>query len=158
MDKETAAFLVADIARDVLRDVAPAELPIFGPASKAYFHNPAVALKEAHAKDSVLGFGMDLLPVLLTPVVLHILSQVLEILEDIATKALTESLRQEIPQILKSMFRKFYSPATDKPPILTREQVALVRANVLTAAKKQRVPLQKAEALADSIVAKLVLQ
>lgn len=157
MENQVGVALVSDIARDVLTEVAPDEVPIFVPASKAYFSDPSGALKQSRSKDHVLGFGMDALPIVLTPVVLHILSEVYEFLWGIAKKAVAEGLSKEISQIVRSMFRKFHSSDTDGPVVLTSEQLALIHANILTTAKKLRVPTHKAESLANSITAQLVL-
>lgn len=157
MENCAGATLVSDVARDVLAEVAPQEMPIFAAASRAYFADPAAALKQFRSKDYVLGFGMDAMTILLTPAVLHILSEVFEFLTRVAKKAAEDGLAKEIPEIIKGMFKRFRSSEPDMPSILTREQIGLIHGNVLLAAKKLRLPVEKARFLANAVTAQLVL-
>jgi hypothetical protein len=157
MKNSADATLVTDIARDILTEVAPQEMPIFPAASRAYFADPAAALKKSRSRDYVLSFGIDGLSVLLTPAVLYILSEVLPFLTRIAKKAAEDGLAKEIPDIVKAMFRKFQSSEPRIPPVLTRKQIGLIHGNVLLAAKKLRLPVDKAQSLANAVTAQLVL-
>jgi len=148
--------LVCEIAHDVLAELAPQELPIFPAASRAYFADPAAALKQSRPKDSALGFGVDSF-VFLTPVVLPVLSEVFEFLKQIAEKAAEAGLAKEIPEIIKGMFRKFHSAEPGSPAVLTREQIAMIHGNVLAAAKRLRMPADKARSLADAVTARLIM-
>src|SRR5262245_36782920 len=103
--------LVTEVARDVLSEIAPQEIPILAAASRAYFADPAAALRQARSKDNVLGFGLEAAAVVVTPAVLLVTSEVLEFLTRVAKKAVEEGLTQEIPQVIKAMFRKFHSSA-----------------------------------------------
>jgi hypothetical protein len=157
MEDSAGATLVADIARDVLSEVAPQEVPIFAAVSRAYFADPAAALKQSQSKDYVLGFGAGTLTVLLTPAILHILSEVLEFLTRVAKKAVEDGLAKEIPEVVKAMFARFRSSEPAIPSVLSKEQIGLVHGNVLRAAKKLRLPVDKAESLANAVTAQLVL-
>jgi hypothetical protein len=148
--------LVCEIARDVLAELAPEEMPIFPAASRTYFADPAAARKQTRSKDSALGFGVDSF-VFLTPVVLPVLSEVFEFLRQAAEKAAEAGLAKEIPEIIKGMFRKFHSAEPDTPTVLTREQIALIHGNVLAAAKRLRMPAETARSLADAVTARLVI-
>jgi hypothetical protein len=156
MENAADVTLVSDIARDVLAELAPQEIPIFPAASRAYFADPAAALKQSRSQDSALGFGVDLF-VFLTPVVLPVLSEVFEFLTQVAEKAVEAGLSKEIPEIIKGMFRKFHSSEPESPSVLTREQIALVHAKVLAAAKRLRMPPDQARSLADAVTARLVM-
>lgn len=48
---------VADLARQVVAEMAPDELPMYRPLSQAYFKNPEKAVKGGGGKDQMLGFG-----------------------------------------------------------------------------------------------------
>jgi len=157
MRNSANATLISDIARDVLAELAPQEMPIFPAASRAYFANRDAALKQFRSKDYVLGFGMDPLAVFLTPAVLYILSEVFEFLTDIAKKTIEAGLEKEIPEIVKAMFKKFHSSETSIGSVLTKEQIALIHGNILLAAKKLRLPADKARSLANTVTAQLVL-
>lgn len=149
--------LVVDIARDVIAEIAPQEIPIFPAATEAYFAKPAEALKQLRSKDSVLGFGMDSLAIVLTPAVLHILSKVFEFLTDIAKKAVEGGLSAEIGEVIKAMFKKSLPAEPTFPSVLTKEQIGIIHSNVLLAARKLRLPTGRAHALADAVTAQFVL-
>lgn len=116
--------LVADVARDVISEIAPQEMPIFVAASGAYFEDPATAHHAIRSGDDPLGFGLGALGALLTPVVLHILSEVFVFLIGVARKATEDGLTKEVPQLLKAMFKKYQGAQPDVPTILTRNRSA----------------------------------
>ncbi|WCM53271.1 hypothetical protein OH720_09730 [Pseudomonas sp. WJP1] len=149
--------LVTDVAREVVSEIAPQEMPIFMAASRAYFNDPKKALHEIRSKDDALGFGMEALGVVVTPVVLHIISEVFAFLIGVARKATEDGLAKEIPQLLKAMFKKYQGSQPDVPTVLTREQIGLIHANVLLAAENLRLPPDKAKSLANAITTQLVL-
>ena len=91
--------LVSEIARDVVTQIASQELPIFQAVSEAYFANPGNALKGLKSEDRVLGFGLDPTAVLLTPVVLHVLSEIFQFLVPIAKKAVEDGLEHGLLEI-----------------------------------------------------------
>jgi hypothetical protein len=158
MEKSASTVLVSEVARDVLSDIAPQEMPIFAAASRAYFADPAAALQQFRSKDDVLGFGMEAVTVLVTPAVLLVVSEVLEFLTRVAAKATEDGLAKEIPEIIKAMFRKFHSSEPDvMPSVLTKEHMALIHENVLLAAKRLHLPAAKAQSLANAVTAQLVL-
>jgi hypothetical protein len=157
MENAVDATLVTDIAGDVLAELAPQELPILPAASRAHFADPAATLKRLHPKDNALGFGVDPTVAFLTPIVLQILSDVFDFLTGVAKKSVEAGLAKEIPEIIKGMFRKFHSSQLDAPAVLTREQIALIHGDVLAAAKRLRMPPDKAQSLADAVTARLVM-
>jgi hypothetical protein len=148
---------ITDIARDVLAELAPQEIPIFPAASRAYFADPPAALKQYRSKDNALGFGVDPLLVSLTPFVLHTLLETFQFLTDIAKKAVEAGLAKEIPEIVKAMFRKFHSSEPPAALVLTKEQTRLIHENILESAKRLRFPPDKARSLADAIIARLAM-
>lgn len=157
MENSANATLVAEVARDVLAEIAPQEMPIFPAASRAYFADPAAVLEQSRSKDNVLGFGTEALAVLFTPAVLLVLSETLEYLTRVATKATADGLTKEIPEAIKAMFKRFHSSPADTPSGLTREHIALIHGNILATAKKLRLPAEKAQSLANAVTAQLVL-
>jgi hypothetical protein len=157
MEDSARATIVAEVARDVLSEVAPQEMPIFAAASRAYFADPDAALRQLRSKDNVLGFGVEALTVLLTPVVLQILSEVFEFLMGAAEKAFKDGVTNELSEVVKAMFKKFHPTDSNIPSILTKEQIGLIHGNVLLAADKLRLPADEAQSLANAITAQLVL-
>ena len=67
--------LIADLARATVERAAPAELPLFGPTSEAFFEDPA-ALERSGGGDKMLGFGVDAALVLITPAALSVAKDV----------------------------------------------------------------------------------
>jgi hypothetical protein len=157
MDSSSNATLITDVARDVLTEIAPQEVPILAAASRAYFADPAAAIEQSRPKDDILGFGTEAAAVLFTPAVLLILSETLEYLTRVAGKAVADGLAREIPEAIKAMFKRFHSPRPDTPSGLTKEHIALIHGNILASAKKLRLPAEKAESLANAVTAQLVL-
>lgn len=157
MDDSASAMFVGDIARDVLSEIAPQEIPIFAATSRAYFANPEAALQQLHSKDNVLGFGADAAGFLFTPAVLLVLSETFQYLLRVAAKATADGLAKEIPELIKAMFRKFQPSQLDAPSVLTKEHIASIHGNILVSAKKLRIPAEKARSLANAVTAQLVL-
>jgi hypothetical protein len=149
--------LITTIARDILAEVAPQEIPIFPAVSRAYFADPARALKLRRTGDAALGFGADALAVFLTPAVLHILSAVCEILMEAAKKAVTDGLAKEIPEALKAMLKRFGRSAASMPSPLGKVQLEQIHASVLLEAKKLQLPDDKIEAIANAVTAHLII-
>jgi hypothetical protein len=149
--------LIDDIARDVLADIAPQEVPMFTAVSKAYFADPGRALKKRRSGDAALGFGVDPLSILFTPIVLHILSELLEFLTDVAKKAVAAGLAHEVQDVMQAMFKRF---ALSRPPVpspLGKAQLEVIHAKVLLAARNLQLPEDKVEAIANAVTAQLVI-
>ena len=70
--------LIRDLAKKVLRQTAPEELPLLRPASERYFADPEKALRTRRQEQEVLGFGTEAAIALLTPVVLTIVTDILK--------------------------------------------------------------------------------
>src|SRR5712692_7032338 len=61
---------IADLARQIVADVAPREIALFKPLSQAYFKDPQKTLKGGGGADRMLGFGgMSSAGTLLTPMI-----------------------------------------------------------------------------------------
>src|SRR4051794_23947910 len=64
--------LVVEVARGVVRQVAPQEMPLFRANSEVYRKDPQKALRGESGRDQILAFGAGLDVTLLTPVVLAV--------------------------------------------------------------------------------------
>ncbi|MBV8096675.1 MAG: hypothetical protein JO110_26210, partial [Acetobacteraceae bacterium] len=146
--------IIRDIGREVVAVAAPEELLIFHAASAAYFANPERALKTSRSRDNVLGFGLDPVGIVLTPVVLSIMHEVFGFLMEIAEGAIKAGLQRKISDLIRSMFKKNADSGTS---ILTSRQIKAVHEKVLLAANKLQLPSSKAESLADAVTAQLAL-
>jgi hypothetical protein len=157
MNDEGKAVLLTDIARDLLAEIAPQEVPIFPAVSRAYFADPAEALKSLRPKDRALGFGVDSLSILMTPIVLHVLSEIFDVLTEAAKKAVAAGLAKEVPEAIKAMFRRFRLSEPSIPSPLAKEQLVVIRETILLAARKFQLPDDKVEALANAVTTQLVI-
>lgn len=155
MDNFSEDDLVGDIALDILTHIAPQEVAIFPAASRAYFADKDAALSNLRQGDDVLGFG-ESLTVFFTPVVLHVLSEVVDSLARIARKAIEDGVSREFTAVLQSMFAKFRGPKPNELSVLTKEQIGLIHAKVVSTAAKLRLPAADAAALANAVTAQLV--
>ena len=125
--------LVSEIALEVLTRVSPHEVAIFPAASRAYFADKDAGLKNLRQKDELPGFG-NALSVFLTPVVLLVLSEVVDRLTRIARKAVGDGIAHEFTAVPQSMFARFRGPKPDALSVLTKEQIGLIHVRVIATA------------------------
>src|SRR5256885_10697632 len=78
---EAQRDLIAEMSRDIVADVAPDELPLFRMNSTAYFKNPKKALESREGQDEALGFGIEAMVPLLTPVIIAVVTEVISNLD-----------------------------------------------------------------------------
>src|SRR5262245_61215983 len=64
--------LIAELARDILNQIAPHELPLFRATSEAYFRRATRSLKGQGARDELLGFGTGKEVSFVTPIALAV--------------------------------------------------------------------------------------
>jgi len=141
---------IAGFARGIVGEMAPDELPLFAINSAAYFKNPKKALESRTSQDDTLGFGIEAVVPLLTPV---ILSVVTEVLRTLATKGLDFAGAR-----LQAMFNRSASPvpATSRPA-LSAAQLAEVRKVAFEKARQLKLLEPQAALLADSVVGSLAV-
>jgi hypothetical protein len=156
MKDSADATLVTEITRGILSEIAPEEMPVFAAASRTYLADPKAALRQLESKDNVLGFGVEDVAGMVTPAALLATSETLDFLMHVAKKGVEDGLTGEISQIVKAMFARFRS-SRDAPSPLTREHIDLIHRNVLAAARRQHLPTDKAQSLANAVTAQLVL-
>jgi hypothetical protein len=160
--------LVAQLARDAVGKAAPEELPLFRATSEAYFRDPSSVEKGKGSGDEMLGFGVDAALVLVTPVALSVARDVLNfVVAQVRSKARehgTDAIDKLADRILKRGDKE--KPATPAAPApaapgpaaaaeLSDEQLEQVRALAIEKAKQLRLPDDKAQLLADSLVGSL---
>ncbi len=152
--------LIADLARDIVAQTAPQELPLFRTMSAAYFKNPDKVLKGQPGKDEMLGFGVAETVVMLTPSVLAVMSQVVRFVMAEVQKSVATNTAEVIDDLVTHMFKKF-RPAGEQDqknvPALTAGQLAQVRNLAYQEAHKLALPDAQASLLADSIVGSLAV-
>ncbi|MFB6710103.1 hypothetical protein ACFCW6_36045 [Streptomyces sp. NPDC056333] len=145
--------LVRDLVRSVVADLAPDELPLVEGLCRFDDATVVRRLSRRGGRHKPLGFGFAEVAALVTPVVWLVLDGVAQrTAESTATRiseGVTAMMRRLVP-------RRRPVPAAGVPP-LTREQLAAVRALVLAASEQRGLETAQAEAIADAVVARLVL-
>src|SRR3569623_1972065 len=127
-------IVLCEVARDIIAEIAPHELPLFPAVSSAYLANPAAALKRPRGAEAALGFGTEFVPAILTTIVLYVLSEVLKTLAEAARKAVADSLAKEATAARSAMFKRFHEPGQPAiAPILGEAQLATVRERIVRA-------------------------
>jgi hypothetical protein len=149
--------LIAELARDLVSQVAPQELPLYRVASEAYFKNPAKIQAGQTGQDEMLGFGPGEAAAFLTPVILATLSAVITFLAGEVKKSLKEEAGGLVNEAVKQMFTIFRQKEKESPPSLTPAQLAQVRAIVLKQANVYKLSESRSKLLADAIVGKLAI-
>ncbi len=145
--------VVAELARQIVRDRAPQELVLFNPTAAAYFEDPQRSLERARAKDQKLGFGVVEAAAFITPYVLEVAKAVFQyLLEQLATAAEQEAASSIVKRLSRVLHRK-----ASEDEGLTQEQLERVRDVALTKAQQLRLPEDQAELLAASVVGALAL-
>jgi hypothetical protein len=141
------------LARQVIADQSPAELPLFAATAERYHADPASTLSAGSKTDETLGFGVETAVVLLTPFALDLVKR---IFTQLAEK-LGDSAANSLAGRVSAMFHRDASSETaeHEPPALSAEQLALVSQTAREQAKHLRLPSAEAEALANGVVAAL---
>lgn len=146
---------VAQLARDVVGTVAPAEVPLFNVVSREYAQDPERALKAAAGKDEVLGFGVAA-GILLTPIVISVAETVIKFIGGELWKLGQQAAGAAVDQAVRgAVGHALTSPNKAKSVALTAAQLAEVRRVALGRAVALQLPHDQAERLADAMVARL---
>jgi hypothetical protein len=158
--------LVGELARAVVRCVAPEELELFAETEADYVRDPGLVLR-ARSRDEAVGFGLDL--ALLTPYVLVVGTAVVHFLAMVVSDAVRDEAREELKPVIAGRVRRLLrrdAPAAadrrgpgehDRPPGVTVEQAREVRQLALRQALQFGLDDQKAALLADAFVGALLV-
>ena len=151
--------LIAVVARDIVAQAAPQELPLFRMTSEKYFKNPDKALKNKAGKDEILGFGTAEMVSFLSPIVLTVVTEVVTFLTLEVKQAIADKSASLITDQVKKLFKKFHPEAEKEksdPSPLTREQI--VRVHKLARERFLQLKLSETQAnrLADALAASLI--
>src|SRR5690348_16902192 len=82
--------LIADVARDIVAQAEPSEIPLFQAISTQYFKKPDTLFKRQSAHDVQLGIGIGETISVVTPAVLVVVTQVVMFLAGEVGKSVTE--------------------------------------------------------------------
>ncbi|MFJ6016416.1 hypothetical protein [Streptomyces sp. NPDC092952] len=143
---------VRDVVRDVVAEVAPEESPVV--EGLARFDDAAVVrlLARRGGRREPLGFGLGEIAVIATPVVWLVVDQTAQQLGSVVAGGVTAGIRS----LLGRMRRRPGAEATVPP--LTSDQLAEVHRQVREAATGRGFERERAEILADAVLARLTLR
>jgi hypothetical protein len=149
--------LVADLARRLVADTAPQELPLFRATSAAYFRDPDEVLAQRKGRDEMLGFGVEAAVVLLTPAALEVAKSVVSFVAMRLRGAAERGAGELIDEKVAAVFAKLRGekPKEHEAPDLDDAELAEVRRVAFEKARQLDVPEDKASLLADSVVGSL---
>jgi hypothetical protein len=165
-DRDAEQELVGELARAVVRCVAPEELGLFAETEADYFRDPGL-VRRARSRDEALGFGLDL--ALLTPYVLVVGTAVVHFLAMVVSDAVRDEARDELKPVIAGRVRRLLrrdDPAAadrrqaeehDRARGVTVEQAREVRQVALRQAMQSGLDDEKAALLADAFVGALLV-
>jgi hypothetical protein len=141
---------IAELARAIITQIAPRELPLFGPVSRAWFADPKPTRLRAGG-DKALGYGLtDTIP-LITPFVLVAVTQVASYLSDVLSRALADTAKDAISERVARLFRR----DSASPTSLSQAQLSDIRKTVMEVAHAAGVSDQQSSLVADALVGHL---
>ena len=148
--------LVTSLAREMVEDCAPEELPMFEATSEVFVADPDRVEKEV-AKDEMLGFGIETALVAIAPYALAIARHVVATLLEQVEGAVAEESQGVIRERVRALFKRFRGSetATDDAPALTSEQLGRVKAAAIAKASELGLPEAQGRLLADSVAGSL---
>jgi hypothetical protein len=140
----TERDFVVDTARAIVADVAPDELALFEPVSRAYLRDPKKVLADRARPGAVLGSGIDTAIALLSPAALAIATAVYDHLVDKAGEAIAER-----------GLRLFKRRRDKELPEITADQLDGLRTLAIERAKELGLADEQAQRVADALRATL---
>lgn len=159
MAPSTTVRTADELARRVVRKIAPEELPSFDIVAAPYLKNPEQAERRLRrAYDDPLGFGLGDIVAMATPVVALVSGSVITAVSDSVGKAVTDGTANAVRKAWRKLRGKPLQPLELPSTPLSTTQLAEVRQIALDRALSLGMERQKAEALADAVVAALVLR
>jgi hypothetical protein len=140
---------ISAIVRDVVCQVAPAELPIVD--GLAALDHPQVVrrVRQRPRKREQLGFGLGEVAVLVTPILWLVLDQAAQQVAGSAVKGTGNGLKALTRKLLRRSSGAVALPALNQP------QLDLLWQEVVTAARQKGLPDEQARELADALVSRV---
>lgn len=152
-DRPVQEAAVEALARTVVSQVSPAELPLFSATAARYRNDPAGTVNAKRTGDAALGFGAEAAVVLVTPFVLDLVARML--------RRIGDKLGDNAADGIASRISRWFSRKPDgaakesEPEPLTPEQLALIAETTRAEAAELALAPEESERLADAIVATL---
>ncbi|MDT7788391.1 MAG: hypothetical protein QOF58_6810 [Pseudonocardiales bacterium] len=159
MAASTTVRTADELARRVVRKIAPEELPSFDVVAAPYLETPDQAERRLRrAYDDPLGFGLGDIVAMATPVIALVSGSVITAVSDSVGKAVRDGTTNAVRKAWRKVRGKPEEPLELPSTPLSTSQLAEVRQIALERALSLGMKRQKAEALADAVVAALVLR
>jgi hypothetical protein len=169
-DSERAT--VEALARQIVAEVSPAELPLFRATADSYFADPDGALAVRGRKDEALGFGAETVVALVGPFALDLVRRVLGRLVDRLGDVVADAVAERVLRRTTTEGGGVASAgpasgssgtnaggsggsAASGPEPLDPSQLALVRQVADEEARRLQLPPDRAQRLADALVASI---
>ena len=151
--------LIAELARDLISQTVPQELPLFRANSEAFFTNPEKLLAGQKGKDEMLGFGVGEAVAMMTPAALMVTSEIVKFLTEEVKKSAKGEGTALVGETVKKMFKKFRveEKKENSPAPLTPEQLNQVRELALKKARQLKLSDARCKLLADALVGSLAV-
>jgi len=159
MAASTTVRTADELARRVVRKIAPEELSSFDIVAAPYLESPKQAerrLRQAH--DDPLGFGLGDIVAMATPVIALVSGSVITAVSDSVGKAVSDGTTNAVRKAWRKLRGKPATPLELPSTPLTTAQLAEVRQTALERALSLGMEQQKADALADAVITALVLR
>jgi hypothetical protein len=153
--------LITGLARELVSNTAPQEIPLFRTISENYFMNPEKPLGSSKSKDELLGFGYGEAVAYATPVILSVAASVITFLYEEVKKSVKDEGATVIKEQVKRLFKIFRSPEnsgnSEKKTsiIITSVQVDEIRQLAFERARQLNLPEKDAHQLVDLLVQNL---
>ena len=159
MDQTAFDEIVAEVGRDLVAQMAPAELILYRAKSEAFFQDRQTGHKKAKQKDEMLGLGTAETVAFLTPVILEALYAVVKIIGAEAAKRLGRDAGDLLSSAIRKLFKRSAPAGAKSVEIsgLTPEQLAQAHAAAVAAVLKWDRSPDQAGQIADVIVANLAM-
>ncbi|MGD8405202.1 MAG: hypothetical protein PVJ21_16180 [Anaerolineales bacterium] len=162
--------LVINLAKDIVAEIAPQEMPMFRAQSEFYIRDPEEALKPQTGKDEMLGFGTESVATFITPTVLALSSVVVNFVVTTVKGSVQKETKNFIDDVVRSMFHYLRIGGNKEERIgetgqnsdkgaslpLTPKQIMELRDLVFSQALQLRLSEKTARLLADSFIGRLV--
>jgi hypothetical protein len=133
--------IISDLARRLVTDLAPHELPLFPPVSDAYFRDPQAVFAGRGYKEDMLGFGLETGKVLLTPVALAVVTELVQL---VGQRAMDTVEEEETTSTLATLR-------------LGPEQLSQIHKRAFETACQLKLPESQARSLANALVENLTV-
>jgi 3-methyladenine DNA glycosylase/8-oxoguanine DNA glycosylase len=140
------------LARQLVTDVSPAELPLFDATAARYHADPDATLEPKPGGDDSLGFGVETAVVLVAPYAIDLVKRIFTRVAQKVGDSAADSLAAKITHLFGGTHKH---DGPKEPDPLTPEQLALVAETAREEAKHLKLPADRAEALANGVVAAL---